>query len=93
MPREGRRLHIIVLTKETLTNIYLHYSLDLWFEKVIKRNFRGQAEITRYADDFVCCFQYESEARQFCRLLVSRLNKFNLEVEKTKYYLVDLQKK
>jgi hypothetical protein len=29
----------------------LHYSLDLWFEKVIKRNFAGQPEITRYADD------------------------------------------
>jgi group II intron reverse transcriptase/maturase len=76
------------IVSPTLANIYLHYSLDLWFEKVIKRNFRGQAEITRYADDFVCCFQYESEARQFCRLLVSRLNKFNLEVERTKSKLI-----
>jgi RNA-directed DNA polymerase len=39
------------IVSPTLANIYLHYSLDLWFEKVIKRNFRGQAEITRYADD------------------------------------------
>jgi len=35
----------------TLANIYLHYALDLWFEKVIKRNFKGEAEIVRYADD------------------------------------------
>jgi len=55
---------------------------------VIKRNFRGQAEITRYVDDFVCSFQYESEAKQFCRLLVSKLNKFNLEIERTKSKLI-----
>jgi len=51
------------IVSPTLANIYLHYSLDLWFEKVIKRNFKRQAEITRYADDFVCSFQYESEAQ------------------------------
>lgn len=45
-----------------LANIYLHYALDLWFEKVIKRNFKGEAEIVRYDDDFVYCFQYEGEA-------------------------------
>lgn len=76
------------IVSPTLANIYLHYALDLWFEKVIKKNFKGQAEIVRYVDDFVCCFQYESEARHFCRLLVSRLNKFNLEIERTKSKLI-----
>lgn len=76
------------IVSPTLANIYLHYTLDLWFEKVIKKKFEGQAEITRYADDFVCCFQYENEARQFCRLLVKRLAKFNLEIEKTKSKMI-----
>lgn len=72
----------------TLANIYLHYALDLWFEKVIKRDFKGEAEIVRYADDFVCCFQYEGEAGKFCRLLLHRLGKFNLEIEKSKSKLI-----
>ena len=34
-----------------LANIYLHYTLDLWFEKRIKRQCRGYARLIRYADD------------------------------------------
>ena len=49
----------------TLANIYLHYVLDLWFNKFIKKKCKGQAYIVRYADDFVCCFQYEDEAKDF----------------------------
>jgi group II intron reverse transcriptase/maturase len=71
-----------------LANIYLHYALDLWFEKIIKRNFRGQAEIVRYVDDYVCCFQYKNKARNFYWLLISRLKKFNLEVEKSKTKII-----
>ena len=67
-----------------MENIYLHYALDLWFEKVIKRNFKCEAEIVRYTDDFVCCFQYEGEARNFYRFLSHRLGKFNLESVKGK---------
>lgn len=69
-----------------LANIYLHYVLDLWFEKRIRKVCRGQAYIVRYADDFVCCFQYKREAEDFYRELQARLKKFNLEiaVDKTK---------
>lgn len=34
-----------------LANIYLHYVLDLWFEKKAKHTLRGYAGIVRYADD------------------------------------------
>lgn len=34
-----------------LANIYLHYALDLWFEKGVRKYCRGQAYIVRYADD------------------------------------------
>lgn len=69
-----------------LANVYLHYALDLWFEKRIKKQCRGEAEIIRYADDFVCCFQYEGEARAFYKALQERLGKFGLSIaeEKTK---------
>ena len=36
----------------------LKKQLDLWFEKRIKRACNGEALIIRYADDFVCAFQY-----------------------------------
>lgn len=69
-----------------LGNIYLHYVLDLWFEKVVRKYCKGEAYIVRYCDDFVCCFQYEHEAKNFYEALKKRLAKFNLEVaeEKTK---------
>ncbi len=34
-----------------LANIYLHYVLDLWFEKVVKKKCRGNAYMVRFADD------------------------------------------
>lgn len=71
-----------------LANIYLHYVLDLWFEKVVSKNIGGYARMIRYADDFVVCFQYESDALKFRRELVKRLGKFGLEVEPTKTRVV-----
>jgi group II intron reverse transcriptase/maturase len=69
-----------------LANIYLHYALDLWFQMIVKKSCRGQAEIVRYADDFVCCFQLKEDAERFYRALINRLAKFSLEIaeEKTK---------
>src|SRR5215467_8530949 len=40
-----------------LSNLYLHYVLDLWFERVVKCRLRGEARLVRYIDDFVICFQ------------------------------------
>lgn len=34
-----------------LSNIYLHYVLDLWFSKRVRRQCRGEAYYFRYADD------------------------------------------
>ena len=70
----------------TLANVYLHYVLDLWFEVIIKRQCRGEAYLIRYADDFVCFFQYKDDAEAFYGKLIDRLGKFNLEIaqEKTK---------
>lgn len=69
-----------------LANIYLHYALDLWFEKRIRANCIGVCRIIRYADDFVCLFQSEREASSFYDQLPRRLREFNLEVapEKTR---------
>ena len=63
-----------------LANVYLHYALDLWFEKVVKPHCRGEALISRYADDLVCAFRFCSEAEWFYQVLPKRLGTFTLEV-------------
>ena len=63
-----------------LANIYLHHAIDEWFEKVVKPHCKGDAILCRYADDFVCAFQYAGDAERFYRTLPKRLKKFNLEV-------------
>ncbi|MBN1664338.1 MAG: group II intron reverse transcriptase/maturase [Deltaproteobacteria bacterium] len=67
-----------------LANIYLHYALDLWFEKVFRKRCTGIARLIRYADDFVVCFQYKPDAELFRREVSIRLGKFGLELEPTK---------
>jgi len=71
-----------------LSNIYLHYALDLWFEKVVKPRLKGEAYMVRYIDDFVVCFQYRSDAERFQEVLVKRLGKFSLTLEPSKTRLV-----
>jgi group II intron reverse transcriptase/maturase len=63
-----------------LANVYLHYALDLWFQMVVKANCRGKAFLIRYADDFVCAFQYEDDAQAFYKALEFRLDKFGLQL-------------
>jgi group II intron reverse transcriptase/maturase len=72
-----------------LSNVYLHYVLDLWFERVVKRRLRGEAYLVRYIDDFVICFQYRSDALRVQDALRRRLGKFGLTLEPTKTKLVE----
>jgi group II intron reverse transcriptase/maturase len=69
-----------------LANIYVHYALDLWFERVVRPQQQGRCRMIRYADDFVACFEYRHEAEAFEKGLKERLAKFGLEVaaDKTK---------
>ena len=67
-----------------LANVYLHYGLDLWFQKVVKTHCRDKAELCRYADDFVCAFRDKRDAERFYRVLPKRLGKFGLQLEPEK---------
>jgi RNA-directed DNA polymerase len=71
-----------------LSNVYLHYVLDLWFAKAIKSKLRGEAYLVRYIDDFVVCFEHRQDAEQFQGMLSQRLSKFRLELEPTKTRLI-----
>lgn len=72
-----------------LANIYLHYVLDIWFEKVVKPRCEGDVMLMRYADDFVVCFQYHRDAQRFNDVLRKRLNKFGLELSEEKTRLIE----
>jgi len=76
------------LMSPVLANVYLHYVLDLWFEKVVKPHCQGEAVLCRYADDWVCAFRYREDAEAFYRVLPKRLEKFNLELAPTKTRLL-----
>jgi group II intron reverse transcriptase/maturase len=67
-----------------LANLYLHYALDLWFERVVKQHCDGEAIIVRYADDWVCAFRFKRDADWFYQVLPERLAKFGLTVEPSK---------
>jgi group II intron reverse transcriptase/maturase len=68
-----------------LSNVYLHYVLDLWFERRFKKTCRGFAELTRFADDFVATFKDRDDAERFRQEMEERLATFGLRVapEKT----------
>jgi len=71
-----------------LANIYLHYALDLWFEKVVKPRCHGDVMLMGFADDFVCCFQYREDERRFSKVLGKRLGKFELELSAKKTQVI-----
>jgi group II intron reverse transcriptase/maturase len=69
-----------------LANVYLHYVLDQWFERDVKPRLEGEAYIIRYADDFICTFELEEDAKRFQEVLAKRLGRYSLELapDKTK---------
>jgi len=58
--------------------------LDIWFRARVQRQCRGGAYYTRFADDFVACFQYREDAKRFLLQLRSRLEKFGLTLAEEK---------
>ena len=67
-----------------LANVYLHYVLDDWFERDVKPRLKGQAFLIRYADDFICCFEREDDARRYQAVLPKRLDRYLLQVAEEK---------
>jgi len=67
-----------------LSNIFLHYVLDLWFEKIVKPQAMGICHLVRYADDFICMVQYADDAQNIKRALQERFARFELELHPDK---------
>jgi len=76
------------IVSPVLSNLYLHVVLDEWFQDVVKPRMKGRAIMCRYADDWVCAFQYRDDARRFYNVVPKRLGRFNLEVEPSKTKII-----
>jgi group II intron reverse transcriptase/maturase len=75
-----------------LSNVFLHYVLDLWFEKKLKPQIRGDCHLVRYADDFLCLVQCYSDAQYIKQSLQQRFEKFDLELHPEKTRVVNLRR-
>ena len=80
------------IVSPVLANIYVHYTLDLWFDRVVKPHCKGEAMMCRYADDWVCAFRFKQDAERFYAVLPKRLSKFGLNVEPSKTQILRLSR-
>jgi len=71
-----------------LANIYLHFTLDLWFERKFRPRCLGEAHLVRFVDDFVVSFEDLADAEEFQRQLRERFARFNLELAEDKTRLL-----
>jgi RNA-directed DNA polymerase len=71
-----------------LANVYLHYVLDLWFEREVQPRLKGRAFLIRYADDFVMGFTNEEDARRVLEVVPKRFGKYGLTLHPEKTRLV-----
>ena len=71
-----------------ISNIFLHYVLDLWFEQDVKPRLRDKAFLIRFADDFVIGFRDLRDAQRVMEVVPKRFGKYGLTVHPTKTKLV-----
>ena len=75
-----------------LANIFAHYALDDWINKIVKRHARRKVEVFRYCDDFVICCRYQSDAFRIRSALDKRMKRFSLVLNESKTKLVRFSK-
>jgi group II intron reverse transcriptase/maturase len=75
-----------------LSNVYLHYVLDEWFEREVKPRLNGRAHLIRYADDFVIGLTDEQDARRVMQVLPKRFGRYGLSLHPDKTRLVPFRR-
>lgn len=74
-----------------LSNIYLHYVVDYWFEEMVKPNLKGKCSMVRFADDFVMLFEDKKDAERVMQTLPKRLGNYGLSLNPEKTRMIDLK--
>ncbi len=75
-----------------ISNIYLHEVLDVWFEEQVRPRLNGQAELIRFADDYVILFTDQRDAHRVWEALPKRFGKYGLSLHDDKTRLVDFHR-
>jgi RNA-directed DNA polymerase len=92
---EGKRVQSEIGTVQggsispLLSNIYLHYVLDLWVQQWRQRQASGEMIFVRFADDFVAGFEHRQEAERFLAQLRERFAQFGLGLHADKTRIVE----
>ena len=71
-----------------LSNIYLHYIMDEWFETTVKPRMSAKVFMVRFADDLIIGFSDEQDARRVLEVLPKRFANYGLTVHPEKTRLV-----
>ena len=72
-----------------LSNVFLHYVLDLWVEQWVRRHATGHVRLVRYADDYLLALQKQEDAEAIRVALAERLAKFGLQLHEDKTRLIE----
>lgn len=72
-----------------LSNLYLHHVYDIWAHQWRQVPGRGCMIIVRYADDQVCGFEREADARAFLADLKVRMETYGLSLHPDKTRLIE----
>ena len=72
-----------------LSNVFLHYVLDLWINAWRKDRANGDVIVVRYADDFVVGFESKKDALRFHEELAERFTRFGLELHPEKTRVIE----
>ena len=75
-----------------LSNVFLHYVLDDWFEREVQPRLKGHSFLIRFADDFVMGFTCEEDARRVMDVLPKRFEKYGLTIHPEKTRLVPFER-
>jgi RNA-directed DNA polymerase len=75
-----------------LSNVYLHYVLDTWFEGDVRPRMKGRAFLVRFADDAVMGFECEEDARRVLAVLSKRFGRYGLTLHPRKTRLVEFER-
>ena len=74
-----------------LSNIFLHYVLDEWFENEVKPHLKGKSTLVRFADDAVMAFADHRDAQRVLDVLGKRLARYGLTLHPDKTRFIDFR--
>jgi hypothetical protein len=74
-----------------LSNVFLHYVLDEWFENEVKPRLKGNSALVRFADDAVMAFADFRDAQRVLDVLGKRLARYGLTLHPDKTRFIDFR--